>query len=150
MRISEPTKINPELIAKLLVVWEDSVRATHLFLTDEAIQNIKKDVPEAIAGVQHLIVMVNEAGDPIGFMGINQQILEMLFISDQYRGKGFGKQLVEYGMKTYSVNQLGVNEQNPLARGFYEHMGFVVYQRYEQGNHYPILYMHKAGEPPIK
>lgn len=37
-----------------------------------------------------------------------------------------------------------MNEQNPLAKGFYEHMGFRVYGRTEkdgQGNPYPILYM---------
>ena len=37
-----------------------------------------------------------------------------------------------------------VNEQNPLAKSFYEHMEFYVYKRTdldEQGNPYPILYM---------
>ena len=40
-------------------------------------------------------------------------------------------------MKVYSVSELAVNEQNPLAKGFYEHMGFHVYKRTdidEQGN----------------
>lgn len=37
-----------------------------------------------------------------------------------------------------------VNEQNPLAKGFYEHLGFKTYKRTtydEQGNPYPLLYM---------
>lgn len=79
-------------------------------------------------------------------MGINDHFLEMLFISAGYRGKGIGKQLLEYGITNYAVNKLDVNEQNPLAKGFYEHMGFTVYQRSEldgQGNHYPILHMQK-------
>lgn len=41
-------------------------------------------------------------------------------------------------------NDLAVNEQNPLAKGFYQHMGFEVYKRTkcdEQGNPYPLLYM---------
>lgn len=40
-----------------------------------------------------------------------------------------------------------VNEQNPQARGFYEHMGFEVYKRTdhdEQGNPWPLLYMELA------
>lgn len=40
-----------------------------------------------------------------------------------------------------------VNEQNPQAVGFYEHLGFVTYQRTdhdEQGNPYPLLYMKLA------
>ena len=50
-------------------------------------------------------------------------------------------------MKNYAVNDLTVNEQNPLAKGFYEHMGFEVYKRTdqdEQGNPYPLLYMKLA------
>ena len=37
----------------------------------------------------------------------------------------------KYGIEKYSVNDLAVNEQNPLAKGFYEHMGFEVYKRTE-------------------
>lgn len=147
MKIVEETNLNPQLVKDLLTVWESSVKATHLFLTDNEIQKIKKVIPEAIGGVQHLIVIENDNGDPVGFMGINDRMLEMLFISNQYRGKGLGKRLLDYGMHQYSIDQLGVNEQNPLARGFYEHMEFEVYKRTEfdeQGNHFPFLYMKKA------
>ncbi len=77
-------------------------------------------------------------------MGIEKQKLEMLFIIDNERGKGIGKQLLKYGIENYNVNELTVNEQNLSAKGFYEHMGFKVYKRSEldeQGNQYPILYM---------
>lgn len=87
---------------------------------------------------------MNDEQIPIGFMGICKRHLEMLFLSDEARGKGVGKKLLEYGMEKYFVNDLAVNEQNPLAKGFYEHMGFRVYKRSEhdeQGRAYPILYM---------
>ena len=80
----------------------------------------------------------------MGFMGIIEQHLEMLFISDEERGKGLGKELLKYGMEKYLITDLAVNEQNPFAKGFYEHMGFKVYKRTdydEQGNPYPLLYM---------
>lgn len=31
--------------------------------------------------------------------------------------------LLEYGIEKYSINDLAVNEQNTLAKSFYEHMG---------------------------
>ncbi len=132
------------LINELLEVWEDSVKATHLFLSSEEIENIKKYVPQALKEVSHLIVIENENNVPIAFMGIENTKLEMLFIRNSERGKGLGKQLLNYGIENYNVNELAVNEQNPNAKGFYEYMGFKTYKRTEldeQGNPYPILYM---------
>lgn len=144
MKIVEVKDRSVVLIEQLLKVWESSVKGTHLFLSGDEISNIKQYVPEALNGVPVLVVAENENGNPIGFMGIADKMLEMLFISNESRGQGIGKQLLQYGIENYSINKLAVNEQNPLAKGFYEHMGFEVYKRTEldeQGNPYPLLYM---------
>lgn len=68
----------------------------------------------------------------------------MLFLSPKVRGKGLGKQLLQYAVQDYGVRELTVNEQNPQAVGFYEHLGFQTYKRTEydeEGNPYPLLYM---------
>lgn len=132
------------LVGQLLDIWEKSVRATHLFLSGEEIEEIKKFVPTALTAVPHLIVETDTEGTPIAFMGIDDRKLEMLFIAPEERGKGLGRKLLEHGIEKYSVKELVVNEQNPQARGFYEHMGFQVRERSdldEQGNPYPILFM---------
>lgn len=147
MKIIEVTERNSVLIQNLLSVWESSVRATHLFLSDEEINNIKQYVPQALNGVPVLVAAENENGNPVGFMGISDKMLEMLFVSNESRGQGIGKQLLQYGIEKYSVEELAVNEQNPLAKGFYEHMGFEVYKRTEldeQGNPYLLLYMKRS------
>lgn len=144
MKIKEVRDRTLSLTEQLLKVWESSVRATHLFLSEDEIENIKKYVPQALKEIPCLIAAENEEQIPVGFMGIAGQHLEMLFISNEERGKGLGRELLEYGIEKYSVNDLAVNEQNPLAKGFYEHMGFEVYKRTEcdeQGNPYPLLYM---------
>ena len=144
MKLIEIKELNPVFIEQLLEVWDKSVRETHLFLSDSEIKTIAKYIPQALNSIAHLIVAVNNENKPVAFMGIEERKLEMLFISPQYRGKGLGKQLLEYGIENYSINELGVNEQNPQAKSFYEHMGFQVYKRTstdEQGNPYPILYM---------
>lgn len=144
MKIIEIKDRNPLLLKQLLEVWESSVKATHLFLSKNEIEEIKKYVPQALNEIPHLIIVENENQVPIGFMGIAEQHLEMLFISDEERGKGLGSELLKYGIEKYLINDLAVNEQNPLAKGFYEHMGFKVYKRTdydEQGNPYPLLYM---------
>ncbi len=105
---------------------------------------IKKYVPQALNGVEHLIILEDENSIPVAFMGIENRKLEMLFIKSSERKKGLGKQLVNYGIENYDINEVTVNEQNFSAKGFYEHMGFKTYKRTEldeQGNPYPILYM---------
>ena len=144
MKILEVADRTPDLINQLLEVWEKSVRATHLFLSDREIKNIKEYVPQALNGVAHLVVAEDEAGRAVAFMGVEDGSLEMLFIAPEERGKGLGKRLIEYGIESYSVERLAVNEQNPQAKKFYEHMGFHVNKRTgldEQGNPYPLLYM---------
>ena len=143
MKILEVADRTPDLINQLLEVWEKSVRATHLFLSDREIKNIKQYAPQALNGIAHLMIDAGEAGRAVAFMGIEDGTLEMLFISPEERGKGLGKRLIEYGIESYSVERLAVNEQNPQAKKFYEHMGFHVNKRTgldEQGNPYPLLY----------
>lgn len=101
-------------------------------------------MPQALKEIPHLIVLENENQIPVGFMGIAENHLEMLFISPEETGKGSGKEMLKYGIEKYSINDVAVNEQNRPAKGFYEHMGFEIYKRTEQdeqGNPYPLLYM---------
>ena len=144
MKIFEVKDRNTTLINKLLEIWEDSVKATHSFLSNDEIKNIKTYVPQALKEIQHLVIIETEDNTPIAFMGIENTKLEMLFIKNSERKKGLGKQLLKYGIANYNINKLTVNEQNPKAKGFYEHMGFKTYKRTEldeQQKPYPILYM---------
>ncbi len=132
------------LLPALLPVWEASVRATHLFLSDAEIKAIKEYVPQAMQGAAHLIVAENDRGEPAAFMGTEGGRREQLFLSPAERGKGLGRQLLQYGIEHYGVSEVTVNEQNPQAVGFYQHMGFQTYRRTdhdEEGNPYPLLYM---------
>ncbi|WP_041137936.1 GNAT family N-acetyltransferase [Beduini massiliensis] len=143
MEIEKLSHRDTAIINQLMHIWESSVRATHLFLKEEDILRIAEYVPEALLHVPTLITAKKE-GSIIGFMGIDQNSLEMLFISSKERGQGIGKKLLEYAILHEGVDCLTVNEQNPQAKGFYEHMGFMVERRSEcddQGNPFPLLYM---------
>ena len=144
MRILEVTERTPLLLEQLIKVWESAVKETHLFLSDSEIDSIKKYIPQALIEIPHLIIAENERESPVAFMGLDKQKVEMLFVSPKERGRGLGKKLIRHAIENYSICELAVNEQNPLARGFYEHIGFRVYKRTdndEQGNPYPLLYM---------
>ena len=140
MKIIEVQEREQNLLLQLLVVWEQSVRETHLFLSYPEIEHIKKYVPEALRAVSNLLIAMDDEQHPVAFMGIENEMLEMLFIAPEHRGKG----LLNSAIHHYDVKYVTVNEQNPQAIGFYEHLGFKVYNRTdndEQGNPYPLLYM---------
>ena len=142
MKLYEVADRNQPLLDALLDIWERSVRATHLFLSDAEVKSIKDYVPQALKSVEQLIVAETE--QPIAFMGVQNGRLEMLFLAPEERGKGIGKRLLKYGIENYGIIELTVNEQNPQVVGFYEHMGFETYKRTEldeEGDPYPLLYM---------
>ena len=56
MKLIETNNRSELLIKQLLEVWEDSVKATHTFLSSEEIENIKKYVPQALKNVTYLII----------------------------------------------------------------------------------------------
>ena len=141
MKIAEVSARPPQLVQQLVEVWQRSVQATHLFLSVPEIAAIRTYVPQALCGVEHLIVAQDESGTPIGFMSVQENRL----LDPEARGQGLGARLLCLGMEQYS--ELTVNEQNPAAAGFYRHMGFAVYRRSEldeQGGAYPILYMRRG------
>ena len=58
-----------------------------IFFLKKEIEKIKEYVPQALAGVQSLVIAVNGSGEPAAFMGIEDHRLEMLFLSQKERGK---------------------------------------------------------------
>lgn len=141
IRYVPPSERNEELLNRLTELWEASVRATHHFLREEDIENLMPYVTEGLANINHLYVAF-DADAPTAFIGIQDEKIEMLFVSPQYLRKGIGKQLVDMAVKNHQAVFVDVNEQNPGARAFYEKLGFVEFGRTEmdsQGNPFPII-----------
>ena len=85
MKIAEVSARSPQLVQQLVEVWQRSVQATHLFLSAPEIAAIRTYVPQALCGVEHLIVAQDESGTPVGFMGVQENRLEMLFLDPEAR-----------------------------------------------------------------
>ncbi len=134
----------PELLEQLTALWRRSVEATHGFLTLADIDRIGGYVPEAISSVGTLAVARAEDGALLGFAGVQDGTLEMLFVDDACRGQGAGSALLDFAVRELGARRLEVNEQNPQAAGFYEHCGWRVTGRREtddMGEPFPLLQM---------
>lgn len=127
---------------QLSEIWERSVRATHDFLTEKDIYEIKAALTTDYFPNVDLYTLIDKDVS-LGFIGLSGCVIEMLFIDDTHRGCGYGSALIEFA-KSRGVTKVDVNEQNPSALRFYEAKGFRVTGRDETddvGRPYPILHL---------
>ncbi len=129
---------------EVVEVWEASVYATHDFLKEEDIAYFKPLILLVYLKAVDLRCVRNDQHKMIGFLGVAENKIEMLFIHPNAMGKGIGKTLVDYALKQMNATKVDVNEQNQQAVGFYEHVGFKTVSRSDLDSlekPYPILNM---------
>lgn len=125
-------------------VWEASVRATHHFLSEADIQFFRPLILNEYLKAVQLSAVRNAEGKILGFIGVAENKIEMLFIDPAARGTGAGKALLLHAIQQQGITAVDVNEQNEQAVGFYQHMGFKVVGRSEKdgmGKPFPLLLM---------
>lgn len=137
-------------VPALLDLWLRSVRATHAFLREEDIAFYHPLVRQALAG-GFCCVITGNGGVPAGFMLLDGNMVEALFIDPDARGKGLGTRLLD---KAWELQQPGtklrvdVNEQNPAALAFYLARGFRRIGRSETdaaGKPFPLIHLEAAN-----
>ncbi len=129
---------------ELTVLWERSVRATHHFLTENDISEIRFKLKRDYLPAVKLYCLKDAEGQITAFMGISDCKLEMLFVDPDHFRQGLGQMLLRYATEELLVNEVDVNEANPSAVEFYRRMGFTVAGRSETdtaGRPFPLLHM---------
>ncbi|MDR0211736.1 MAG: acetyltransferase [Pseudomonas putida] len=132
----------------LLNIWLRSVRATHHFLQESDIEELLPQLRDIYLPAVELWVAVDAEDCPLGFVGLNENHVEMLFIEPGLRGKGIGRTLLDHARRSRSQMSVDVNEQNPDAVGFYLHYGFIQTGRSPldgEGRPFPLLHLSLAG-----
>jgi putative acetyltransferase len=127
----------------MVEIWRAAVDATHDFLTPEDRIAIDEEVQGFLPSTP-LWVAVDESDRALGFMLLDDDRMEALFVDSAYRHQGVGRALVGHALQLQSAITTEVNEQNAQAVGFYEHLGFVRTGRSAddgQGRPYPLIHM---------
>ena len=130
--------------ADVIEVWESSVRATHHFLNERDIQAYKSLINNNYLNQLQLFGVQSDDLQLLGFIGISNQQIRLLFISPAKRGMGVGYALVNYVYQHFGIKEVDVNEQNTQAYDFYKYLGFVVTERSAVdsiGKPFPVLSM---------
>lgn len=144
MEIEKLEILTDELLDELLDVWEKSVRSSHHFLKEEDIAYFKPLIRKQYFPAVSLYVIRKQDGRIVAFMGLSDDMLEMLFVLPAEQGHGYGKNLVRYAVDCCDIYKVDVNEDNEQAYRFYQHIGYRVIARDEldsTGKPYPILHL---------
>ncbi|KAF9119149.1 hypothetical protein BGX30_004055, partial [Mortierella sp. GBA39] len=97
--------------------------------------------------LKHVEVWVekDDSGVPLGFIGLDGSMVEMLFVDPDRHGQGIGTGLLRYAEQLKGGRlRVDVNEQNDGAYAFYQRYGFVRTGRSEldgSGRPFPLLHL---------
>lgn len=133
----------PSEYPELVSIWRSAVRATHDFLEESDFERIERNLASAYFPAVTLLVAEQES-QIVGFAGVAEGSLEMLFVADASRGIGIGSALLTEAIAHHSVTRVDVNEQNSAAHAFYSSKGFASAGRSEldgDGRPYPVLHL---------
>lgn len=141
-------KLSSQDYDEVIKIWEISVRATHLFLSQDDIAFYKPIILKYTLPDIELYGIITDKTKQnqkiLGFMGVSSDKVEMLFLNPTYRKKGLGRQLLEFALQRLKIYKIDVNEENPDALAFYLHMGYQIKFRDEfdgNGKPHPILHL---------
>ncbi|OOG77892.1 GNAT family N-acetyltransferase [Algoriphagus sp. A40] len=131
---------------QLIGVWERSVLATHHFLSPTDFEEIKELVKSIDFNQLDVFCLTGE-DRVLGFVGVLDRKVEMLFLDPDFFGQGLGKKLLMFALTQLGAGKVDVNEQNSKAVEFYRRSGFQTFERTDtddQGRNYPLLRMKLA------
>lgn len=145
----------PADAARVLDIWAGAVDATHDFLTPEDRQAICIEVAAFLPQARLTLIVsppnrpghgaAEAAPDTVhGFMLIDNDHLEALFIDPAHHRQGLGRAMIAHAHLLHPRLSVDVNAQNHTALRFYLAMGFSETGRSDldhQGRAYPLIHL---------
>ena len=105
-------------------IWLKTNLKAHFFIPEQYwISNyefVKEMLPQAEVYVDEDDKMIQ------GFIGINDEYIEGIFVSDEMQSRGIGKILLDYIKDKKDRLQLKVYQKNVRAMSFYQREGFTI------------------------
>ena len=134
----------PDDVPRALQIWRDSVDATHAFLTPEHRAEIDVMVAEQFLPNADLWLATDAADRPVGFLVMDGEMIDALFVDSAVHGEGYGTRLLDKALELSPNATVEASEQATNALPFYLTRGFHVVGRSEtdpQGRPYPLIHL---------
>lgn len=117
-------KLQKTDINRVADIWLKTNLKAHYFIPEQYWTNNYEVVKEMFPQAE---VYVYEDDKIIqGFVGINDEYIEGIFVSDEMQSRGIGKILLDYIKDKKDRLQLKVYQKNVRAMSFYQREGFTI------------------------
>lgn len=111
-------------INRVADIWLKTNLKAHYFIPEQYWTNnyevVKEMFPQADVYVYEDDKIIQ------GFVGINDEYIEGIFVSDEMQSRGIGKMLLDYIKDKKDRLQLKVYQKNVRAMSFYQREGFTI------------------------
>lgn len=108
----------------IMKIWQEENINAHNFISKKYWENNYEYVKSILPKAEILVYTINE--NIIGFIGLNDNYIEGIFIKKDFQGKGIGTELLKYLMKEKEELSLRVYEKNSKAIKFYTNNSFKI------------------------
>lgn len=119
-------KMEEKDISDVLQIWLETNIKAHSFIEKEYwtgnYEMVKQILPEA----EVYVYEDEKSGQIEGFIGINDQYVEGLFVKETVQSNGIGKRLMDYVKNRKIELCLGVYQKNARAVHFYLRENFLI------------------------
>lgn len=131
-------------LPRALEIWRRAVDATHGFLTPADRAEIDLMVEQQFLPNVDLSVAEDDAGTVVGFLVMDGDMIDALFVDPAVHGKGTGTLLLQHALEQAPNARVDASEQASNALPFYLARGFKLIGRSEQdpqGRPYPLIHL---------
>ena len=111
-------------INKVADIWLDTNVAAHYFISSQYWQDNFELVKELL--LQATVYVYEKNQEIQGFIGLNDEYIEGIFVSNKIQSHGIGKALLNYAKNKRNKLFLNVYQKNVRAIAFYQREGFKI------------------------
>lgn len=108
----------------VMKIWLDANTGAHSFIPETYWQSHYEEVRELLPQAE--VYVYEEDGRISGFLGLTDSYIAGIFVKEDARSRGIGKQLLDYAKGIRQELCLSVYRKNSRAVRFYEREGFAV------------------------
>ena len=113
-------------IGSVMKIWLDTNIQAHYFISSgywrANCDRVRKMIPHA----EIFVYEDDRAKQIYGFIGLNDNQIEGIFVKETMQSKGIGKQLLDYVKEVKTTLKLNVYQKNKKAMHFYLREKFIV------------------------